>query len=126
MRLRPRNKRMEPQQPKPLEITPEDEARILERRALEDAQIKISEEAMLIAELGLMYGYEAVRAARSDQIPLEDVQWLVLAGRKVEARHEYNNASAMFTAVASANAKTPAKTFKQSTKQYIKIMRADI
>lgn len=116
---------MEQKPKKYLQLTPEDEAKAKERAAKRDATPKLSEENLLIAEFGMFYGWEAMRAAQSDEISADDFSWLLDAARRIDTRNQYNLASAVFTAVASANGKKPSSDFKHNTAHYVKAMKAD-
>jgi hypothetical protein len=108
-----------------LEISPEDEAKIKARVAKHEATPKLTEENLLIAEFGMFYGYEAMRDAMSDEISANEFTWLLEAARRVDARNQYNLSAAVFTAVATANAKKPAAEFKKNTAHYLKAAKAD-
>lgn len=108
-----------------LQLKPEDVAKAKERAAKRDATPKLSEENLLIAEFGMYYGWEAMRAAQSDEVSADEFSWLLDAARRVDTRNQYNLASAVFTAVASANSKKPSADFKRNTAHYLKAMKAD-
>ena len=103
-----------------LEFSPEEIARYKARELHTSA---LTDENLLVAEFGRLYGYQAVRAVLDDEIDRNTMNWLVEAGRKVQVKENYNLASAVFTAVASANAKDPKKAFNSNTKFYEKEMR---
>lgn len=103
-----------------LEFTPEEIARYKSR---ELKTSDLTDENLLVAEMGRLYGFEAVLAILNDQIDRNTMTWLIEAGRKVQVKENYNLASAVFTAVASANAKDPKKAFSSNTKFYEKEMK---
>lgn len=115
--------------PKPqkqyLEISPADEAKIKARIAKQDAAPKLTEENLLIAEFGMFYGYEAMRAAQRDEIAADEFSWLLDAARRLDARNQYNLSAAVFTAVASVNGKKPGDDFKKNAAHYLKTAKAD-
>ena len=115
----------EPPKPKYLELRPEDVEKIRQRREREDRRLKVDDEMILVAEFGMYYGYAAIEAVHNDEISLDRMLWLLMAARKVDARNQHNLSSAVFTAVASANSKSPAKAFAANTKSYLRQMKAD-
>lgn len=108
-----------------LQLTPEDEIKARARALKRDAAPKLTEENLLIAEFGMLYGYEAMRAAMSDDISADEFSWLLDAGRRLDARNQYNLSAAVFTAVASANGKKPSADFKKNAAHYLKLAKAD-
>lgn len=103
-----------------LQLTKEEIARFKAR------ELKISnltDENVLVAEFGRLYGYQAIKAVLDDEISRETMNWLIESGRKIVAKENYNLAGAVFTAVASANAKDPLRAFNSNTKEYKKEMK---
>jgi hypothetical protein len=111
--------------PRLLQLRPEDEAKALARAAKRETAPKITDEHLAIAEFGVLYGWEAVRAVLSDEVSADEFAWLLDAGRRVKAREAYNSASGTFTAVASANAKKPASAFKTNAAHMLSAAKAD-
>jgi hypothetical protein len=112
-------------QPKYLQLSPEDLEKVRRRKERESGSIKVDEFDLLVAEFGMFYGYTAVLTVLNDDITLADMLRLLEAARRVDARNQYNQAAAVFTAVASANSKRPAAAFNANSRSYVKRMKAD-
>ncbi len=91
-----------------------------------DHRMKVTPAAMIMAEAGIMFGWQAIvdikRGCTDGDIPLtlEEVSLLTEAGRKVQYSMEINAARGTQVAVSSALSKTPKKTFDEGMKQQIK------
>lgn len=107
---------------KPLSFTPEEIAKLKARRVEAEGKTKLTEENLLVAEIGRLYGWQAVMSVLNDEIDSHTVLWLIEAGRKVQAREQYNLASAVFIANLSAEQKKPGEAFKKNTKDLVKQM----
>lgn len=77
---------------------------------------KVSNEMYLLAEFGLMYGWEAVQSVRRNEITFEEMFALLEAGRKVQKKSLKDEGRVSTTAIATAFSKTPASTFEKGTK----------
>jgi hypothetical protein len=110
---------------KTLQISPEDLAKIQERKA-NDEKLKVDPEWLALAEFGYYYGWDAIQAVLSNEIDGETLVMLLQGARKLEARRFYDNAKASFIGGASANSKKPSQTFTKAVKGIEKSMKADI
>lgn len=104
-------------------ISPEDQAKIAGLQG--DSGIAVDAEWMLLAEFGMMYGWEAYKEAKDDKISLPEMLTLITAGRKVIAGYNYNDATAAFIGSVAAGSKKPGETFKKLTKDMIKAAKVD-
>ncbi len=80
---------------------------------------KISNEMYLLAEFGLMYGWQAVMDVRADRITLEEMFALIEAGHKVQSVHMVEQGRMTTTAVATPFSKTPKSTFEKGMREFI-------
>lgn len=90
-----------------------------------NSSIKVSEEWMLLAEFGRAYGWEAYKAARNDEISLDELMVMVEANRRLEYLEQYRMAEASFAGSGSAQSRKPSTTFKSLTKGILKKTKAD-
>ncbi len=79
----------------------------------------------MIAEFGMMYGWDAIQAVLDNKITGETFTWLLEAGRKVEKKSIYNQAKASFMGSVAAGAKKPGDAFNKITSKLVSSMRAD-
>lgn len=90
-------------------MRPEDREKMLaryqERVAPNQKKNKISNEMFLLADFGIMYGWEAIMAVRNNKILPEEMFALVEAGHKVQSVHELDDAIATTTAIGTAFSK---------------------
>lgn len=105
---------------KPLSFTKEEIARIKARRIKDESKEKITAENLIVAEMGILYGWEAVKAILNDEIDTKTMLWLLEAGRIIKAKEQYNDTTAVFTAVVSANQKKPSEAFEKNTEALLK------
>lgn len=87
--------------------------------------IKVDPEWMLLAEFGLMYGWQALLDAKQDRITGAEMMSLLMAGRKVQAGYQYDMTLASFIGSIAAKAKNPGSQFGKLTKQMLKKAQAD-
>lgn len=118
-------KSQEPPKPKYLELSPEDLEKVNRNRAKREA-VQIDEEQLFIAEFGMLYGFEGIKAILNNEIDSETAVWLLLAGRKMENLNQYKRTQAAFIGAAAAKAKKPSAAFKKSTDKMLKNSKADI
>lgn len=92
-------------------MRPEDKERMIRRFKARTASNptksnKISNEMYLLAEFGLMFGWEAIRDARNDVITFEEMFALIEAGKKVQARELLEHGTTTTASVMSAFSKS--------------------
>lgn len=80
---------------------------------------------MFIAEYGMYFGYEGMRALLDDEIQLDQVMWQLLAARKVRSGIMYDISNAVLAATASVGAKNPTAAYKKLTKEMARDSKAD-
>ena len=100
---------------KPLSFTPEEVARLKARTIDAEEKSNLTPENLMVAEFGILYGYEGVRAVLNDEIGMSTMLWLLEAGRRVKSIDRYNDTQARFIASVSAQSKDPVKTIKSLT-----------
>ena len=111
---------MENQQPlKP--FTEEDRKRAEARKVSDTENTGLTEENMMVCELGMLYGFEAVLAVLNDEIDTNTMDYLLLGGRKLRARENYDNTVATARGVGSALSKDK-NALKGATEDYRKEM----
>lgn len=77
---------------------------------------KVSNEMYLLAEFGLMFGWDAIQSVRNNEITFEEMFALLEAGRKVQKKAMKDGGRVSTTAIATAFSKTPSSTFEKGTK----------
>jgi hypothetical protein len=106
-------------------MRPEDRKKMIERYqarvAPSDKKNKISNEMFLLADFGLMFGWQAVVAVRNNEITWEEMYALLEAGHKVQSTHELDDAVMTTTAIGTAFAKKgqAQKHFNQGMKKHL-------
>lgn len=80
---------------------------------------KISSEMYLLAEFGLMFGWQAVMDVRENRITLEEMFALIEAGHKVQSVHMVEQGKMTTTAVATPFSKSPKTTFAKGMRKFI-------
>lgn len=82
---------------------------------------KISNEMFLLADFGLMYGWQAVMAVRNDEITWEEMFALLEAGHKVQSTHILDDGVMTATAIGTAFSKKgqAQKTFNQGMHKHL-------
>ena len=93
--------------------------------AIESSGTPVDSEWMLLAEFALLYGWEAYKDARDDNISFLEMITLITAGRKLQTMDRFNAAKDTFIAMLSVGAKDPGKSFQKLTKDMIKEMKVD-
>lgn len=111
--------------PKLLELSPEDLEKVNRNRAKREA-VQIDEEQLFIAEFGMLYGYEGIRAILQNEIDSDTAVWLLLAGRKLEHLAQFRRTQAAFIGAAASKAKKPSSAFKKATEKMLKLAKADL
>lgn len=81
---------------------------------------KIEREWRLLAELGMYYGWQAVRDVRQNEVDIDTFNMMIKAGRKVEAQKTLDYAHATFGAVAATKSKNPSSALKKVLKHFYK------
>lgn len=87
--------------------------------------IKVDPEWMLLAELGLMYGWQALIDAKEDRISGSEMMMLISAGRKIQSGYQYDQTLSAFIGNIAATSKNPGAQFGKLTKQMLKKAQAD-
>lgn len=75
---------------------------------------KIEPEWVMLAELGLYFGWEAIRDARANQITIEEMHKLIVAGRKLKALERYNGVMDTYSAFMGTQSKKGASSLKDT------------
>lgn len=104
-------------------ISPEDQEKIAGKQSQDG--IVVSPEWMLLAEFGMLYGWDAYMAASRDKITGAEMMTLITAGRKIKASQNYDDAVAAFIGAISGSSKKPGDTFKKLTKDILKAAKVD-
>lgn len=78
-------------------------------------QNKISNEMYLLAEFGLMYGWDAVQSVRRNEITFEEMFALLEAGRKVRKKTMKDEGRVSTASIVTAFSKNPSSTFEKGT-----------
>lgn len=102
-------------------FTEEDKKRAEARKVTDAENTGLTEENMVVCELGMLYGFEAVLAVLNDEIDTNTMNYLLLGGRKLRARENYDNTVATARGVASAMSKDK-KALNSATEEYRKEM----
>ncbi len=108
-----------PPEPRRLELTPEDLAKVATARGL-DQKASIDPEWRAIAEFGTFYGFDAVMAVLNNEISADEMTQLILGARDVQREKNRDTAQAVFVASVSAQSKKPQETFNKLIKQVYK------
>ena len=118
---------MNQSQPKPLELTPDELAKVLKRKATaERNKSKVHPEEFIVAEMGYYFGWGAVEAILYDRITLNDAMTLLHGARKVWNGQLLDIASIMYTTNAAAQSGKKAKSIMtKGLKDIIKEAKVD-
>lgn len=100
----------------PLKLSDED-IKQYKIKSLERDYDKIPNENLLIAQFGMLYGWDAIMAVLNGKIDLETMLWLIEAGQKITKIDNYENIKGMLIANLSAKAKDPNSSFMTMTKE---------
>lgn len=96
--------------------------RFEERTRPNGARNKISNEMFLLADFGLMYGWQAILAVRNDEITWEEMFALLEAGHKVQSTHMLDDGVMTTTAIGSAFSKNKGeaqKVFNEGMRRHL-------
>ena len=102
-------------------FTEEDKKRAEARKVTDAENTGLTEENMMVCEMGMLYGFQAVLAVLNDEIDTNTMNYLLLGGRKLRARENYDNTVATARGVASAMSKDK-KALNSATEEYRKEM----
>lgn len=103
-------------------MRPEDRERMIRRFKARTAtnptkSNKISNEMYILAEFGLMFGWDAIKDARNDLITFEEMFALIEAGKKVMARETLEHGTVTTASVMSAFSKSNGSRIQSGMKQ---------
>lgn len=115
---------MEQSQPKRLELSAEELAKVNKARAKHET-FKIDPEQLVIAEFGKHYGWAGVTAVLNNEISGEQMTWLLEGARRVDKGYLYDQARASLIGSVASQSKKIGDTFKKLTKDILKAMKAD-
>lgn len=93
-------------------------ARYKERTANKNINNKISSEMYMLAEFGLMYGWDAVMSVRNDELTGEEMFALLEAGRKVLASRAIEHGVTTSVAIGSQFSKHPNQEFNKGMSEF--------
>lgn len=103
-------------------MRPDDRKRMIqrykERTADKNINNKISSEMYMLAEFGLMYGWDAVIDVKNDTITGEEMFALLEAGRKVLANRAIERGVTTSVAIGSQFSKHPNQVFDRGMKEF--------
>lgn len=111
-----------PTQPRVLQLSDEEMARIKQAKAKHE-KTKVTPEWQFIAEFGYFFGWEGVAAIMANQIDFDQAQQLIQGARKVWYTKVIDQAVATQAAVASAQSKKPAQVMKKGLKPFMDEVR---
>jgi len=104
-------------------MRPEDRKKMLlrfrERTANKNINNKISSEMYMLAEFGLMFGWQAVIDVKNDTITGEEMFALLEAGRKVLANRQVEYGVSTSVAIGSQFSKHPNQEFEKGMRDFI-------
>lgn len=106
-------------------MRPDDRQKMIERYkarvAPTEKKNKISNEMFLLADFGIMFGWQAVMAVRDNKITGEEMFALLEAGHKVQSTHELDDAVMTTTAIGTALSKKgeAQKHFNQGMRKHL-------
>ena len=110
-------------QPKKLELTPSQLAKVNQRKADEEAS-KVPIEWRLVSEFGDYYGWASIRAVMDNEIDIDQFNLLLKAGRKRYASKMVDLNMIIFTGVAATKSKKPQTYVNKALKHFIKEARS--
>lgn len=93
--------------------------RFKERTANKNINNKISSEMYMLAEFGLMFGWQAVIDVKNDTITGEEMFALLEAGRKVLANRQVEHGVSTSVAIGSQFSKHPNQEFEKGMRGFI-------
>ena len=104
-------------------MRPEDRKKMVrryrERTADKNINNKISSEMYMLAEFGLMFGWQAVMDVKNDTITGEEMFALLEAGRKVLANRVVEHGVSTSVAIGSQFSKHPNQEFDKGMRGFI-------
>lgn len=104
-------------------MRPEDRKKMIqrhrERTADKNINNKISSEMYMLAEFGLMFGWQAVMDVKNDTITGEEMFALLEAGRKVLASRVVEHGVSTSVAIGSQFSKHPNQEFDKGMRGFI-------
>ena len=104
-------------------MRPEDRKKMIqryrERTADKNINNKISSEIYMLAEFGLMFGWQAVMDVKNDTITGEEMFALLEAGRKVLASRVVEHGVSTSVAIGSQFSKHPNQEFDKGMRGFI-------
>lgn len=104
-------------------MRPEDRMKMIrrykERTADKNINNKISSEMYMLAEFGLMFGWQAVMDVKNDTITGEEMFALLEAGRKVLANRVVEHGVSTSVAIGSQFSKHPNQEFDKGMRGFI-------
>ena len=105
-------------------FTPEEIAELEARRFKRESgkESGLTDENILLCELGFMYGYGVIRDILDDKLTTDERDMLLLGGRKVRSMYNYENAKSTGIGVGSAMSQDK-KAFEKATEEYRKEMK---
>lgn len=111
-----------------LEFTPEETKRVLESKQRSEAhKIKVTPEDMLLAELGMNYGFEAMLAANENRMDRATADKLVEASKRLWNRRMTDLASVIYIATGAANSgKKGGQVLNKGMQDFIKQSGVDV
>lgn len=95
-------------------------------RAGGQSSIPIDEFQMMIAEYGMYFGYEGMKAVLDDKMSMEQMTWQLVAARKVRSGFMYDISRSVLSAVGAVQTKNPSSTFKSMNNDLLKNSKADV
>lgn len=117
------------QQAKLNDIDPEALAKIQATKGQNASGTLVDGEWLAICELGKHYGWSAIECllpeVKEHGLSPEYMSVLLAGARKIDAMRSYTAHRAAFIGGASAQSKTPSKTFESMTRQLLKQAEAD-
>lgn len=92
-------------------------ARYHDRTAQNRQKNKISNEMYILAEFGMMFGWDAIMAVRNNEITGEEMFALYEAGKKVQAVNALDDKRGTSTAISASFSKHAQSVFAQGMKK---------
>lgn len=91
-------------------LTAEELAKVAQKQV---SEIDVDPEWMALVEFARVFGWDAYLAVKRDELTMEEMATLLQASRKLDYLRQVEMSQAVFIAIASANSKNPATTFKK-------------
>lgn len=109
-----------------LPLTDEELAKsVAARKRLVEPDFHCTPEEYALAELGMYFGWQAVRDVLDNKVSTEDFQSILNGGRKVWYSQVYDIAMASVAAYSAPKTKHPTQTFQAMMNHYTKNMKVD-